>query len=107
VVRTVSGRIEAYHARRPGAVFPVKQQQFYACSAAGEHAKIDATVPTATRFTPLVVRALRNESNCSANGAGNLAFKKPSITCTAFCAFSLHIYFVRFPTRSALEQRKK
>ena len=34
------------------------------------------------------VRALRNESNCAATGAGNLVFKKPSVTCTAFCAFS-------------------
>src|SRR4029434_3445992 len=35
-----------------------------------------------------MVRVLRNESNCAATGAGSLIFKKPSITCTAFCAFS-------------------
>src|SRR6476646_10768974 len=39
-------------------------------------------------LTTVGVRVLRNESNCAASGVGNLAFKKPSVTCTVFCAFS-------------------
>jgi hypothetical protein len=44
MVRPAGGRIEAQHARWPGVVFPIKQQQLNARGAAGEQAKIDATI---------------------------------------------------------------
>ena len=83
VVRTVSGRIEAHHARRPGVIFPVKQQQLYTCSAAGEHAKIEATVNDGGAKRPAVASVSNRVHDCFFSHTATLGYRLTSLASLA------------------------